>query len=72
MSANSPEAVAAPRMAYRISEVMGMTGIGRTRLYGCIRNGDLKARKLGRSTFVMADDLAAFLATLTPLQPVTD
>jgi predicted DNA-binding transcriptional regulator AlpA len=66
MKTNPSGASGPARMAYRIHEVVKMTGIGRTRLYACIKNGDLKARKLGRSTFVMADDLAAFLSSFNP------
>jgi hypothetical protein len=38
--------------------------LGRTSIYAAIKSGALIARRYGRCTLVLADDLAAFLAKL--------
>jgi excisionase family DNA binding protein len=50
--------------AYRIPDVCRLTGLGRTTIYAAIKSGDLIARKFGRSTIVLADDLQTFLQRL--------
>lgn len=50
--------------AFSIAEVIAMTGLGRDKVYGLIRNGDLVARKAGRRTLVTAADLRSFLEAL--------
>jgi hypothetical protein len=50
--------------AYRIAEVCRLTGLGRTSIYAAIQSGDLVARKGGRCTIVLGDDLASFLKNL--------
>ena len=50
--------------AYRIPEVCELTGLGRTSVYAAIKSGALIARRYGRCTIVLADDLAAFLHNL--------
>ncbi len=55
------------RVAYRIREVSIMTGICRTNIYAAIKTGELKARKIGRSTLIMASDLADFMSKLPSL-----
>jgi len=50
--------------AFRISDVCGRTGLGRTTVYAAIKSGTLTARKCGRRTVVLAGDLEAWLATL--------
>jgi excisionase family DNA binding protein len=54
--------------AFRISEVCDRTGLGRTSIYAAIKSGSLKARKCGRTTIVLADDLQAWLMMLPALQ----
>ncbi|WP_409364851.1 helix-turn-helix domain-containing protein [Bradyrhizobium sp. JYMT SZCCT0428] len=39
-----------------------MAGIGRTKLYQAITEGSLKARKCGKRTLVLREDLRGFLA----------
>jgi excisionase family DNA binding protein len=53
--------------AFRIAEVCARTGLGRTKVYAAIKEGSLKARKCGRTTVVLADDLRAWLTALPPL-----
>jgi excisionase family DNA binding protein len=50
--------------AYRIPEVCELTGLGRTSVYAAIKSGALIARRYGRCTIVLADDLTAFLHNL--------
>lgn len=53
-------------VAYHIARIPEVTGgaITRTAVYEAIRDGRLVARKSGRRTVIMADDLRAFLDTL--------
>lgn len=53
-----------PKRSYDISELKAAGGPGRTVAYAEIRSGRLKARKIGRRTVVLAEDLDAYLASL--------
>jgi excisionase family DNA binding protein len=61
MSQNIPDT--GPR-AYSIAETCALTGLGRDAVYTAIRDGYLVARKLGRRTIIIEDDLRQFLAGL--------
>ena len=50
--------------AFRIPEVCELTGLGRTSIYAAIKSGELVARKWGRCTVVLAEDVDAFLRSL--------
>lgn len=52
------------REGLSIAEACAVAGIGRTKIYEAISAGNLKARKLGKRTLVLRDDLRAFLAAL--------
>ena len=52
------------REGLSISEDCAAAGIGRTKLYEAIAAGSLKARKCGKRTLVLRDDLREFLASL--------
>lgn len=52
------------QLSLSIEEVRAATGIGRTKLYEAISKGNLKARKFGKRTIVLKDDLDSFLANL--------
>lgn len=52
------------KISLSIEEVQGATGIGRTKIYAAINSGQLKARKYGKRTIVLKDDLDAFLSSL--------
>ena len=45
-----------------------ISGIGRTKLYEAIANGELKARKFGSRTLVLREDLVGFLKSLPEVQ----
>jgi excisionase family DNA binding protein len=58
----SDDAVLRPyRVAHSIAEVCAATGLGRDGVYDAIRDGRLVARKLGRRTVIVDDDLRRFL-----------
>jgi excisionase family DNA binding protein len=52
------------RAAFSIAEVIARTGLGRDKVYGLIRDGQLVARKVGRRTLVVSSDLEKFLTSL--------
>jgi excisionase family DNA binding protein len=54
-------------LAYSIAEACARSGIGRTSIYTLIRNGALPARKRGRRTLILAEDLRRCLETLPVL-----
>ena len=53
-----------PQRALRISQVCELTGLGRTSVYAAIKQKRLIARKHGRRTLVLAEDLDTFLRSL--------
>lgn len=58
---------ATPVLAHSIADVSRITSIGRTPLYEEIKRGKLKARKAGRRTVILDEDLRAWLASLPNL-----
>ena len=54
------------REGLSIAEACAVAGIGRTKIYQAIteENGSLKARKCGKRTLILRDDLRHFLASL--------
>ena len=56
-------------LALTVPEAMKESGLGRTSLYEAIGRGDLPARKHGRRTLILAEDLRAFLEGLPALRP---
>lgn len=51
-------------MAYSVSDVIEMIGIGRTKFYQLVSAGKIKTRKIGNRTVVLAAHLNAWLASL--------
>ena len=51
-------------LGYTIDGAVAASGIGRTKLYDAIRAGKLRAKKCGRRTIILEEDLRAFLAAL--------
>ena len=51
-------------LALGISEAARAAGVGRSTVFEEINAGRLKARKAGRRTLILRDDLAAWLANL--------
>jgi excisionase family DNA binding protein len=58
------------KLAYRIPEVSEETGLSPADIYRAIRDGELVARKRGRATLVLRDDLVAFLSALERKAPI--
>ena len=56
-------------LGYTIAQAAKASGAGRSTLYVEMKEGRLKARKLGRRTIVLASDLAAWLAALPTSRP---
>jgi excisionase family DNA binding protein len=52
------------RYAYSIPEVARAVGVGRSYIYGEIREGRLRVRKAGRRTLIYEEDLRAWLQAL--------
>lgn len=52
------------REGLSISEACAMAGIGRTKIYQAISSGELVARKYGKRTIVLRQDLQTFLSAL--------
>ena len=53
--------------AYSIAEACARSGIGRTAMYELIKTGQLPARKRGRRTLILVEDLQRCLQSLPPL-----
>ena len=49
------------RLAVGVMEAARLAGVGRSTIYQSINTGDLKARKAGRRTLILRDDLQAWL-----------
>ena len=52
------------KLAYSIREVVEAGGGSRTVVYEAINTGTLKAKKRGKRTIILADDLIAYLKSL--------
>jgi hypothetical protein len=61
--AEEPASPSSP-LALRIRDVCRVTGLGRTTVYEAIKSGALIARRYGRCTIVLAEDLVVFLRNL--------
>ena len=60
------------KLAYSVSEVGKVGGGGRTKVYEAINDGSLKAKKRGKSTIILAHDLASYLENLPDYEPEAD
>jgi excisionase family DNA binding protein len=52
------------REGLSIAEACAIAGIGRTKLYQAIAEGNLIARKFGKRRIILRDDLRTFLSRL--------
>jgi excisionase family DNA binding protein len=57
------------RLAYSVTESCVAAGIGRTNLYDLITRGEIRAKKIGRRTVILADDLRQWLEALPQIAP---
>jgi len=58
-------------LAYSIAEACAVARTGRTVLYEAIRTGKLAARKRGRRTLILAEDLRRWVESLPALDTST-
>jgi hypothetical protein len=65
----SPDDMIDGKLALGILDCARLFGVSRTSICVAIRNGDLKARKLGGRTIVLADDARDFLRSLPAVAP---
>jgi excisionase family DNA binding protein len=49
------------KLAFTIAEAVTSTGIGRTKLYALIKEGQLETRKLGSKTLIPAPSLRSLV-----------
>ena len=59
----------APPLAYSIAEACEVSGISRTSVYEAINSRELIARKHGRRTVILVDDLRRWLQSLPVTAP---
>ncbi|WOH51130.1 MULTISPECIES: helix-turn-helix domain-containing protein [unclassified Bradyrhizobium] len=52
------------REGLSVAEACAVAGIGRTKIYQAISEGRLKARKCGKRTLILRDELRHFLVSL--------
>jgi hypothetical protein len=57
------------KLGFSIEEAVGFSGIGRTRIFAAINAGQLVARKFGRRTVILREDMEAFLRALPARDP---
>jgi excisionase family DNA binding protein len=59
----------AEKIAYSVAEVSQLISVGRTTIYGAIKNGDLRTNKIGRRTLVTATSLQMWMDSLPTVKP---
>jgi excisionase family DNA binding protein len=52
------------KLAFSPNAAAEATGVGRTKIFEAIKEHQLKARKFGRRTIILRDDLLAWLLAL--------
>lgn len=62
MSFRSSRSEPAEPLAYSIDEACRVSSIGRTTLYGLIREGKVEVSKVGKRTLVLADSLRRLIS----------
>lgn len=59
-------------VAYSVPDVLKTVGISRTTFYALAKSGQIKVRKVGKRSFVLAKDLDAWLESLPVLHDFGD
>jgi hypothetical protein len=57
------------RLAHSIEDVVDLSGLGRTMIFAAIKQRRLIARKCGRRTLILDEDLLKWLQTLPVVKP---
>ena len=57
------------KLCYAIPEAVAASGQSRTGVYAAMKDGSLIARKRGRRTFILAEDLKRWLENLPSYEP---
>jgi len=57
-----------PKLAYAIEVAAEQSDSSRSEIYEALKRGDLRAKKNGRRTVILHDDLVAYLASLPDYQ----
>ncbi len=60
------------QLAYTIAEACAAARAGRTAIYEAIAEGELKARKRGRKTLILAKDLRRWVEGLPVIKPKSE
>jgi excisionase family DNA binding protein len=56
-------------IAYRIDDLVRVSGIGRTKIYEALKAGQLRAHKSGKRTLIPAESARDFIARLPVYAP---
>lgn len=56
-------------LAFHVNDAAKIGGVSRSELYKAMKTGGLRAKKHGRRTIILKDDLAAFLSSLPDYTP---
>jgi excisionase family DNA binding protein len=59
------------KFLYRTSEAKTALGCGTTTLYALINSGRLEARRFGKRTYITAESIEAFIASLPAIETPT-
>lgn len=51
------------RLAYSVKETCELLGLGKTKTQALINSGDLKVKRIGRRTLVLADSIRALISS---------
>jgi excisionase family DNA binding protein len=58
----------APKLAYGIADFARAVGVSRDKIYDEIKDGKLRASKIGSRSVITAEAARAYLASLPPLE----
>lgn len=57
------------KLGFTPEEAAAVAGSGRTKIFHAIKDGSLKAKKFGRRTVILREDLESFLRALPAREP---